>query len=937
MQVAMISSTALDLPEYRMVARDICLEYGITPKMMEHLGARDSDAISESLRLVDECDLYVGIFAHRYGHIPEGHDISICEMEYDRAVECGVPRLIFMMDEDLPVLPSRMDRGDKHTKLERFKTEKIGEDRCAVFFKSPEQFGQQLTSALARFASVEVDGATDPHNLIANDPYFVGRDDEIAEIKELIRTGKYRIVSILGPPGVGKTELAIHLGRSLLGSFDGQGRLIEMSQAKSIDGVCVEVAEEFRVRLTGDNKKNVQQIEQVFHSLSKTIIVFDNFEQAVEAAEATVGVWSRACENILFIVTSRSALHVAGELNYHLPPLDAPASRNLPFAELRTNESICVFEEHAQRRDREFALTPDNIRAIAEICEEVEYHPFSIIVVAQHILTHEPEEMLEELSHLKEKAWPPLEMTMRRLAAHVQRVLIQLSLFEDGFDRAAVMAVVRMQENSKDDVIGVISTLCDHCFLKSFRARTGKRRIAFYHRSVKEFVESKFREDGDEIEPQLRERWSQYYADFINRWSANVDGGDSRQALDLIIQERENLLAVHEWLMKQGNVQLAGTIIVKLSPSLRIRGPVGIAALRLAETLDHPGDLEPTLKARLLVEMGHANWVASKWKEAVENADQSLEIATHAEDRHAIALSKELKGLMLYYKDQWQEADEHLMAANSIFEEVGDLLHSASTLRTLAVCREHKGGFDDMMQTLEKALSLAQQSDSLIERARIINSQGLCYWRFGYPHRALASFEEAQQMNVLLGDRMWIAGNTTNAGAALTDLGLVEEALERFDNAEQLHASVGNLAWLAVNECMRGRAFIYQGNYELGLEVLRRAREAADKVGYKESVALCNLVIGHGNIELGLFGKAIESLNHALAYHVGNDHQLSIRCWIIAVLLARASKEVGDYDEAERCLELAKKIQTVVRIDPATKSLVYRQYISVFDELSKAN
>ena len=81
----MISSTALDLPDHRDGLRDGCERAGFEPHMMEKLPALDTDAIEASLRMVEEADVYVGVFAWRYGYVPDGHDVSITEMEYNRA------------------------------------------------------------------------------------------------------------------------------------------------------------------------------------------------------------------------------------------------------------------------------------------------------------------------------------------------------------------------------------------------------------------------------------------------------------------------------------------------------------------------------------------------------------------------------------------------------------------------------------------------------------------------------------------------------------------------------------------------------------------------------------------------------------------------------------------------------------------------------------
>src|SRR5919206_2617684 len=83
---AMLSSTALDLPEHRKLAHQACLEAGVFPIGMEQLSARDATGIAASLEMVDQADIYIGIYAFRYGWVPDGHDISITEMEFDRAV-----------------------------------------------------------------------------------------------------------------------------------------------------------------------------------------------------------------------------------------------------------------------------------------------------------------------------------------------------------------------------------------------------------------------------------------------------------------------------------------------------------------------------------------------------------------------------------------------------------------------------------------------------------------------------------------------------------------------------------------------------------------------------------------------------------------------------------------------------------------------------------
>jgi tetratricopeptide (TPR) repeat protein len=144
----MISSTARDLPEHREQVRLACERAGFAPHdMMEHLTALNADAIDASLNMVAEADVYIGIFAYRYGYVPDGHDISITEMEYDGAVALNKPRLIFFIHEDHPVIGRDVETGEGATKLEALK-DRIGKARVAAFFKSAEDLRAHVFEAL---------------------------------------------------------------------------------------------------------------------------------------------------------------------------------------------------------------------------------------------------------------------------------------------------------------------------------------------------------------------------------------------------------------------------------------------------------------------------------------------------------------------------------------------------------------------------------------------------------------------------------------------------------------------------------------------------------------------------------------------------------------------------------------------------------------------
>ncbi|MFK7843962.1 MAG: SUMF1/EgtB/PvdO family nonheme iron enzyme [Rhodothermales bacterium] len=145
--IVMISSTSRDLPDYRDQVLSACLKAEMFPRMMEDLPASGKDAIEASLAMVDTAEIYIGIFAYRYGYVPDGHNISITQMEYEHAINRGIPILIFIMDESVPVLPKDFDKGDHAIKLEAFK-EVLLSKHVIKFFKNPDDLRGQVYQSL---------------------------------------------------------------------------------------------------------------------------------------------------------------------------------------------------------------------------------------------------------------------------------------------------------------------------------------------------------------------------------------------------------------------------------------------------------------------------------------------------------------------------------------------------------------------------------------------------------------------------------------------------------------------------------------------------------------------------------------------------------------------------------------------------------------------
>jgi tetratricopeptide (TPR) repeat protein len=221
----MISSTALDLPAHRAAVKEACLACGIFPIGMEALPARDATGIAVSLEMVEQADLYLGIYAFRYGWVPDGKDISVTEMEFDHAAERQKQGklhelLIFTAHKTHPVTIEHIETGDvPQQKLTAFKT-KDTQDRVRKEFKSVDELRRLVSDALHEFKARQSHTDSPPSDSVIQEPkvphylprldHFHGREKELAQIHDALRPEKRTWGALIaGPGGVGKTSLAV--------------------------------------------------------------------------------------------------------------------------------------------------------------------------------------------------------------------------------------------------------------------------------------------------------------------------------------------------------------------------------------------------------------------------------------------------------------------------------------------------------------------------------------------------------------------------------------------------------------------------------------------------------------------------------------------------------------------------------------------------------
>jgi len=216
-----LSSTLVDLKDYRAAAIHACQRAGLHPIYMEDFPPDPRDAVAFCMAKVEEADLFLGVYAHRYGYVPDGANVSITEMEYDRAMERGLPVHLFVMDPDFPWPTSKVDKGKDYERLEVFKA-KIGKRHVWKKFGGVAEFKEDLLVHLLKSEFQTLIPAPEkneipkralppqpemysvPRYILTN--RFIGRRKELDELDAWARSADPLLV-VEGIGGVGKSAL----------------------------------------------------------------------------------------------------------------------------------------------------------------------------------------------------------------------------------------------------------------------------------------------------------------------------------------------------------------------------------------------------------------------------------------------------------------------------------------------------------------------------------------------------------------------------------------------------------------------------------------------------------------------------------------------------------------------------------------------------------
>jgi predicted ATPase/DNA-binding CsgD family transcriptional regulator len=366
-----------------------------------------------------------------------------------------------------------------------------------------------------------------PGSLPAEATSFVGRRHELAEAAKKLAAA--RLVSLVGPGGVGKTRLAIRIAATLGRGFPGGAWMAELAELQDPALVTNAVLAALDLR----DQAATEPMAQLRSYLKdkELLLVLDNCEHLIEAAAQLVSEVIRAAPGVRVIATSREPLSVAGEHVLPVPPLELPSPNGPePLAQLRQNEAVMLFTERAAAASGRFELTASNQAAVTGLCRRLDGLPLAIELAAVRTRMLGPEQISDRLSDRfglltgGSRAALPRHQTLRTtiewsydlLTLAERTLLTRLCVFAGRFTLDDVESVCCSDDVPAARALDLMSSLID----KSLVIKEDAGGAACYrlHETMREYGRLKLREAGEE--DAVERRCADYYLSRCMRFAA---------------------------------------------------------------------------------------------------------------------------------------------------------------------------------------------------------------------------------------------------------------------------------------------------------------------------------------------------------------------------------------------------------------------------------
>lgn len=554
------------------------------------------------------------------------------------------------------------------------------------------------------------------HNLPLQLTSFIGREQEIAEARELLSST--RILTFIGPGGTGKTRLSLQVAASQLSEFKDGVWLVELAQLSDATYIISTIASTFHLR----ELQGVPLLETITDYLrgKQVLLVLDNCEHLIETCARLSDHLLHACSKLKIITSSREALGIAGETLYRVPSLSLPEDS---ADDLMRYEATHLFTERATKANPQFALTRDNAPYITQVCQQLDGIPLAIELAAARVKLFTPQQIAERLGDRFKlltggsRTALPRQQTLRALIdwsyltlnEMEQNVLRALAVFSGGWTFEAVEFVAGEVE-AMDGLSGLINKS-----LVNMEDRDGESRYR-YLETIRQYAMEKLLESGEAV--NARSRHLAYFVEYARRAQKHFETPQRLSWLTRLELEHDNIRSALGWASETDPRSLLEMVcllpIFWLSRSYLTEGSNWCqAAISRAEASPQPGPELDAMRAEAYSALAMLSINRGDHHTGQRASQQAVDLARQLENPYQLARALNFLGLSTAFLGDSHLAFDSLHESEALCRKFSFKDELASVLQSLAyITLEFHGSEDtEQLQTyMEESLALSQGS-----------------------------------------------------------------------------------------------------------------------------------------------------------------------------------------------------------------------------------
>ncbi|CAG0935831.1 Putative HTH-type transcriptional regulator [Thermoflexales bacterium] len=653
---------------------------------------------------------------------------------------------------------------------------------------------------------------------------LIGRQHEVEDLSQLLRDSQCRLLTLVGPGGIGKTRLALETASHLPAAFADGVYFVPLASVHTTRFIVPVIAD--ALGFTFQSASPADPKTQLFSYLKEkqALLLLDNLEHLL--TEPGIELLAELLANapqVKLLATSRESLGLQGEWVFEVQGLPIPASGY--SQESAQNTSVELFLQRARRAHVGFTATLEDYSAIVRICQLVEGMPLGIELAAAWVRTLACDEIAHEIEHglsflsASTRDLPARHRSMRAvfdhswrlLAEQEQAILLRLSVFQGGFQREAAEAVA-------EATLTVLSTLVT----KSLIRRSGAGRYDL-HELIRQFAAEYFAERPAE-QATTQARHGHYYLEFFSQADGRLRSSAQRETLAELTAELENFRAAWEWAITQGEFALIEQTLRTFAMLYDTRGwfQAGLAELEPAvvalEALYRqptPGRTEQMALGHLLVCQALLAFRLARHTEARVMLERSLELLHPLNEPHVLVEAITFLGFVMEVTGNYARAVELYSEGQKIAAAIGDRWFAALCF----ICLADQVG---IVQGVVKPENLYQQLQSAVADWRAIGDLrliaaglNLLSWNamaLGRYAEARAALEESISLSISISDR-WVLGNAYRGlGIVAQVQGEHVQALEMFYESLNIFTELGTRQDVARELAELGRSVFALGD-----------------------------------------------------------------------------------------------------------------------------